>query len=242
MEWLSGKINIDLDAMFPSDKRFRNKYVMGAKLLLFHKNALINSGDHNYSNFIDLYEKIEKTSILDFDRAYILFQAAQATIQIRGSSAECGVYKGGSSVLIANVSPERKHYALDTFEGFPDVISNADVLEKEEHFSDVSIAEIQKMFGDYKNIVMLKGKFSESFEKMYDEIFSFVYIDADLYVSTVECLNFFYPRLSKGGIMLFDDYLLPITAGVKKAVDEFFAAKDEFPIVLPTCQAIVFKV
>ena len=129
---------------------------------------------------------------------------------------------------------------MDTFEGFPDVFTDLDNVQKT--FSDVSINDIQKTFAVCKNIVMLKGNFSDSFKKIQDEVFSFVYIDADLYKSTLECCDFFYPRLLKTGVILFDDYLSPTATGVKKAVDEFFTGKAEYPIVLPTCQAMVFKI
>ena len=241
MEWGLRDLNVKTKVVMPKDKKYNEKYLVGIQLLVLHKNTLIQSGDHNYSRFLELYEKVEQSTLLDFDRAFILFQASQATKHLKGCTAECGVYKGGSSVLIAMVGPERKHYALDTFSGFPDVISEVDVHEKT-GFSDVSVSEIEELFRDYRNIVMLEGKFSESFNKIHDEVFSFVYVDADLYISTIECCNFFYPRLLKGGIILFDDYLVPDTPGVKKAVDEFFLAKDEVPIILPTCQAMVFKV
>ncbi len=66
--------------------------------------------------------------------------------------------------------------------------------------------------------------------------------NADLYASTLECCEFFYKKMVPGGMMLFDDYLVPDTPGVKKAVDEFFSAKKESPIILPTMQAMVFRI
>lgn len=240
MEWTQGKLNINLDVIVPSDGKYRDKFLTGVRILLLHKNTLLKSNDTNYFRFLELYKKVEQSTLLDFDRAYILFQAAQATKNLSGCSAECGVYRGGSSMLIAGINPARRHYALDTFEGFPDVISDVDMHE-EDGFSDISFIEIQKMFSNFKNISVCKGKFSESFKNIKDELFSFVYIDADLYISTIECCDFFYPRLVKGGIILFDDYLVPDTPGVKKAVDEFFSGKDEIPIILQTCQAMLFK-
>jgi len=241
MEWLERDFNVCFKkTIFPSIKNFQNKFLMGKKMLLNYANTLLLTRDHNYAGFLELYETVEQSTLLDFDRAFILFQAAQATKHLNGCTVECGVYKGGSSVLIHSINPERKHFAMDTFEGFPDLISDIDIHE-EGHFSDVDINNIKNMFDDYSNMVMLKGKFSESFKKIRHEAFSFVYLDADLYLSTLQCCEFFYDRLLKGGIMLFDDYLIPDTPGVKIAVDEFFAKKNEFPIVLPTCQAMVFK-
>jgi predicted O-methyltransferase YrrM len=239
MKWLKGKISINEPVVFPEEK-YQDKYFVGLNMFLRYKESLVRGKDNNYLSFLELYKKIEHATMLDFDRAYIVFQAAYATNEIQGSSAECGVYKGGSSALIASVNPRRKHFALDTFEGFPDAISEIDV-HKKGGFSDTSIPIVQKLFAGYPNIVMMKDTFSRSFKTLHQETFSFVYIDADLYSSTLECCEFFYERIAQGGIMLFDDYLVPDTPGVKKAVDEFFSSKKEFPIILPTMQAMVFR-
>jgi hypothetical protein len=240
MNWLKGKISINQPVVFPEGK-YQDKYLIGLNMFLGYKEVLLLNKDKIYSSFLEIYKKVERATMLDFDRAYILFQIARATSDISGSSAECGVYKGGGSALIASVKPGRKHFALDTFEGFPDVTSEIDV-HKKGGFSDTSITEVQKLFADYPNIIMMKDTFSRSFTKLQQETFSFVYIDADLYHSTLECCEFFYERIAQCGMMLFDDYLVPDTPGVKKAVDEFFSGRKDFPIVLPTMQAMVFKV
>jgi O-methyltransferase len=239
MEWETGELTLNLKTLFPEEK-YRNKFIIGIQMLTGYKDALVKGGDKNYINFLNTYEKVEHATLLDFDRSYILYQAVVATKYIEGSTAECGVYKGGSSLLISINDSEKKHYAMDTFENFPDVKTDLDKNVKGD-FSDVTLAEVEKLFASQKNIILLKGTFTESFKKIQDETFSFVYVDADLYNSTKECCEFFYPRLSHGGIMLFDDYLLPNAAGVKKAVEEFFSTKNEFPIVLPTYQAMMVK-
>ena len=239
MKWLKGKISINEPVVFPEEK-YQDKYFIGLKMFLRYKESLVLKKDSNYLSFLEIYKKIEHATMLDFDRAYIVFQAAQATRFLHESSAECGVYKGGGSALIASVNPGKKHYALDTFEGFPDVISEIDV-HKKGGFSDTSLPIVKELFAGYPNIVMMKGTFSRSFETIHQEIFSFVHVDADLYSSTLECCEFFYEKVAQGGIMLFDDYLVPDTPGVKTAVDEFFFSKKEFPIILPTMQAMVFR-
>ena len=241
MDWSERELHVDLEVMMLSEETLQNKYLIGARLLLLHKNCLLKSYDDNYIKFLLLYESVEQSTLLDFDRAYMLFQAAHAAKHLGGCTAECGVYKGGGSILIASICAEHHHYAMDTFDGFPDIISEIDVHE-EGNFSNVSLFEIQKLFSGYQNITILKGGFSDSFNKIRDKSFSFVHVDADLYRSTYECCDFFYPRLIRGAILLFDDYLVPDTPGVKKAVDEIFDKKVEYPIVLPTCQAMVIKV
>lgn len=56
---------------------------------------------------------------------------------------------------------------------------------------------------------------------MEKEIFCFVNIDTDLYDSILSGLEFFYPKMCKGGVILIHDYFSLGYIGVKKAVDTF---------------------
>jgi hypothetical protein len=55
--------------------------------------------------------------------------------------------------------------------------------------------------------------------------FSLVHFDVDLYKPTRTALECFWPVLSRGGVMLFDEYSIPDWPGETRAVDEFFADK-----------------
>ncbi len=82
------------------------------------------------------------------------------------------------------------------------------------------------LFG-LKNVELNKGYFSDTLTRCADELFSFVHLDCDLYGSYKDCLEFFYPRLSDGGIVLLDEYDDPPWPGCNKAVDEFLTDKPE---------------
>ncbi|PIZ94190.1 hypothetical protein COX84_05420 [Candidatus Micrarchaeota archaeon CG_4_10_14_0_2_um_filter_49_7] len=64
------------------------------------------------------------------------------------------------------------------------------------------------------------------------------HIDVDLYQSTVDCLNFFYPRMQAGGVIISHDAHL---GGVNKAFEEFFKDKPEPIIMLPMDYGIAVK-
>jgi hypothetical protein len=241
MNWQPGQININANIYYPSDNKHQEKFFIGTSLLLQHKDYLLQSKDPDYQDFIQKYDKILPYTMLDYDRAFMLYQISLLSQNLVGCTAECGVYKGGSSVLIAGLSPDKTHFALDTFEGMPDIVSEID-SHKQGDFSPPNNHSLDSLFEQLPNICKVKGPFHETFHKIKDNIFSFVYVDADLYQSTLECCEFFYPRLTFGGIMLFDDYLQNSTRGVKKAVDEFFWEQKTRPIVLPTNQAIVHRI
>lgn len=70
----------------------------------------------------------------------------------------------------------------------------------------------------------------------------FAHIDVDLYDSTKCAIEFVYPKLTSGGIVVFDDYGDLVSQGAKKATDEFFTDKKEKPVYLTTKQSIVIKI
>jgi len=241
MNWHPGQIKINASIYYPLDDDHQNKFLMGTSLLLQHKDNLFKSQDPHFQKFVKIYENISHYTLLDYDRAFMLYQIVLQSQHLVGCTAECGVYKGGISFLIASLSPDKKHFALDTYEGMPDNISSID-CHKQGDFNPSGDHDLDRLFKQQPNIYKVKGPFNQTFHTIKDTIFSFVYVDADLYQSTFECCEFFYPRLTFGGMMLFDDYLQGSTPGVKKAVDEFFLSQKTRPIVLPTNQAIVYRI
>ena len=72
-----------------------------------------------------------------------------------------------------------------------------------------------------------------------DTRFCFVHLDVDLYSSTKQCLEYFFPRLVPGGILLSHDYSL--LAGVRQAFTEFTTGRCEQVIELPTTQGMLVR-
>jgi O-methyltransferase len=79
------------------------------------------------------------------------------------------------------------------------------------------------------NVELAVGFFSQTLSFYAQRQFSFVHLDCDIYGSYKECLEFFYPRLCPGGIILFDEYNDPPWPGCSKAIDEFLRDKAEKP-------------
>ena len=86
-----------------------------------------------------------------------------------------------------------------------------------------------------------RGWIPERFAEVADRRFSLAHVDVDLYQPTLESMEFFYPRLSAGGILVCDDYGSRKCPGAYKAVNEFMADKPEGVLHLPTGQSLVYK-
>jgi len=176
--------------------------------------------------------------------------------KVAGPVAECGVYQGGNAFLGLMLSPElrkRRYQLFDSFEGFPE-LSAVDPKSRRDHFRDTTHEGITARLAPFENVEIHKGYFRDSFKRIVDLDYSMVYIDCDLYESTLDCLDHFYPRLQKGGLLLLHDYWLPpqeqsqslnldLYGGVQRACLEYFGSpKMESLVIFPeTTHALLVK-
>lgn len=197
--------------------------------------------------FLALYGKIRSRSLVKIDRCFMLYQFAEhASVLSAGDVAQVGVYKGGTAKMIATCfsKTDKKVFLFDTFEGLPTLsekdrreskdannIGGTDGIrddetvsgeqESKKQFGDVYFEEVKKYLADCPNVEIKKGYFPETARGLEGNEFCFVYLDADLYQSTKDGLEFFYPRMVPGGIIMFDDYQTGNWPGVERAVREF---------------------
>jgi len=154
-----------------------------------------------------------------------------------------GVYKGGTARLLAAVfrKCDKPVHLFDTFQGMPAVDAQKD-LHKQGDFSDTSLESVRQFLADMPNARLYPGIFPTTAAPIENRRFAMVHIDADIYSSVRDSCEFFYPRMNRAGIVMFDDYGTKSCPGAKRAVDEFFANKPERLIYFPTSQAVVIKV
>lgn len=197
------------------------------------KYALLQEGEHiSYEldqkkiQFMNLVNKVcEETELLmEKSEACQICIITHVTERIYGDIAEVGVYKGATAKLICEVKGKRPLYLFDTFEGLPQTDKIVDAQFHTGQFA-ARLVEVQQLLKYYPNVFIFKGFFPKTAKTIENKTFSFVHLDVDTYSSTLACLEFFYPRMSKGGIIISHDYCH--AKGVKKAVDEFFADKPE---------------
>jgi len=197
------------------------------------------------------YYMRDKTKILDLIRrtrdevdilltdtdAYQIFITVKATEKIEGDVAEVGVGSGGSAKIISEAKGDRHLHLFDTFEGLPEPEGIDAPFYKGQYC--YSFKGVKEYLQKYKNLHFYVGLFPLSAEPIRNKKFSFVHLDADLYKTTLDALEFFYPRMNPGGVIMSHDY---IRCGVKKAFDEFFKDKPEPIIQLIDSQSLIVKI
>jgi hypothetical protein len=109
-------------------------------------------------------------------------------------------------------------------------------------YSNLSLVRTKKNLSEFKdNIIYHQGYIPESLNVLSppDSII-YMHIDLNSAIPTLAALEFFYPRMTKGGVILFDDYGWTGHEDTKEVVDTFFANKAGILMKLPTGQAIYF--
>ncbi len=191
-------------------------------------------------SFLELLERIEGRTLVTPDRCFALYQWVRMAAHLPGEFAELGVYRGGTALLIAEAAAGRTLHLFDTFSGMPATDGGVDV-HREGDFRDTSLAAVQRLFADRGDVLFHPGRFPETAAAVAGRRFALVHVDVDIYQSVKDALEFFYPLLVPGGWLLFDDYDWQRTPGVRKALDEFLAARSIPLLVSARYQAALQK-
>ncbi|PTT90929.1 hypothetical protein DBR45_55715 [Pseudomonas sp. HMWF031] len=126
---------------------------------------------------------------------------------------------------------------LDTFSGLPP-LSEQDKLFapadatylNQTLFTETSLAGVQALIDRAElgaHVELREGLFSQSLPLLEEQKYHYVNIDCDLFEPHIECLEYFYPRMVKGGVIFFDDYNSVNYPMAGKAIDQFFETKPE---------------
>ena len=181
------------------------------------------------------------------EKTFCLISAVRYVVEndIPGDFVECGVFRGGSVMAMARTllelgATERKIYLYDTFAGMPqptaaDISSSGkvatDVFEQtriDQDSSEWVNASLEEVRNDVKKVpypfekfVFVKGKVEATLPELRPSAIALLRLDTDLYSSTKAELEWFFPLLEKGGVVIFDDY--GHWLGSRKAIDEYFS-------------------
>lgn len=192
-------------------------------------------------DFAVLRDKVRRHTLVSEDRLALLYQLTLQANNVSGDLVEIGVYRGGTALLMAESlgASNQQLHLFDTFCGMP--ASDPDIdLHRSGDFADTSLEAVSALLGDFTNIHLYPGLFPETLPRDWtNKRFALVHVDVDIYASALDCCRFFYPRLSPGGVIVFDDYGFPSCPGVRQAVDEFCQHRDLQPLYLPSGQALI---
>ncbi len=186
------------------------------------------------NDFSTIYMQIRPNTMVDKYRCYELWQLAKECAKLpSGAILEIGVWRGGTGCLIASALPEIPVYLCDTFTGVPrEKISPKDSSYTGGEHADTSEEVTTSLVNclNLKQIHILKGIFPDETGRLCPDKLRFVHVDVDVYQSGKEVLNWVWPRLVSGGIVVFDDYGFLTCSGITNLVEEQRAIGDRITI------------
>jgi len=150
-----------------------------------------------------------------------------------GDLLEFGCYKGGNAIFMAHVArqlyPGMRVYALDTFEGMPDVDKGVDAHNKSD-FRDVDLRELQsyaRRIG-LTNLEFVPGCFEDTAETVLKRSrkIALAHIDCDIGSSVRYSYQVVKDRMAEGGYIVFDDANVSSCIGATEAVEDLLIRRD----------------
>lgn len=186
------------------------------------------------------------------------YELYKMVIDIPGAIVECGVFKGASLVrwitfreLFGNPF-SKKIIGFDTFGKFPETKYSNDKKFRKRFIKNAGNQSIsrQQMLSVLKHknidkfIELVEGNITQTIPNYLAENpqlkISLLNLDTDIYEPAVVVLEYLYPRIIKGGILILDDY--GTFPGETKAVDEYFKDKNvniqKFSFAMTPCYMI----
>jgi hypothetical protein len=196
--------------------------------------------------FAPVHERSAPFTMTSVERMYALWQAVRyvARAGLPGDYVECGVWRGGSSILAALTFDQagdagRRLWLYDTFEGMSDPTDRDREFDADrsvgENWDEVKAADgvvfayasLDEVKANVRNAGIPEGRMEYVVGKVEETIpgrapdrISLLRLDTDFYESTRHELEHLYPRLQSGGVLIVDDY--GHWRGAREAVDEYF--------------------
>ena len=209
--------------------------------------------------FQDAYARgVEASRGVDpqFDwRIHVALWAAAAALERPGDFVECGVNAGFVSSAIMRrldwAAVPRRFFLVDTFAG--PVLEQFTAEEKKlgrDRVAEELIARgayvtdlerVRANFAEWPNAVVVQGPVPEILASLEIGRVAFLHIDLNCAYPERAAFEFFWPRLSPGALVLFDDYANNEYAFQKGELDAAARGLDARILALPTGQGLIIR-
>ena len=246
VQQLERRISTLSEAATESARQLQQEKETDYQILMTHQNLLAEFRDME-PDFFDAYERCKAFTMTSIERLYGLYKSIEylCASGIPGDLAECGVWQGGSCMLMSLAllrqrDTMRRIFMYDTFDGHPrpdaekdiDIWGNraADEWQRREtngtlrEWGFASIAETRAnlMSTGYPRdrLVFVEGMVERTVPEVRAERLALLRLDTDWYHSARAALHHLYPKLVPGGVLIIDDY--GHYRGQREAVDAYF--------------------
>jgi hypothetical protein len=181
------------------------------------------------------------------------------SLGLEGARAECGVFQGFSALFVCRAAALSTGgfdgtglHLVDSFEGFPQPRAEDFILIRQggsTHSAPafargdaaVCFEQVSGAFRDFPGVRFHRGFIPQALGQLPDTRWAFVHIDVDLHAPTLACLDYFYPRMTAGGVIICDDFGSTLFPGARKAWETYCAENEIAFVALETGQSVLIK-
>lgn len=178
-------------------------------------------------------------------RVHTLIWAAKQAMSLPGDFVECGVFRGFKSYFICKYfqfeKVQKQMWLYDTYEGIDENYTDGSPISKQEHNKPGLYNFVQEQFEQYANVNVIKGTVPESLSSSAPKQVAFLHLDMNSYQAEIGALEFFWPKIPIGGVIILDDYGFSDFHAQKHNEDLWFLKKQHSVLELPTGQGMVIK-
>lgn len=233
---------------FPLEEEQRLYEAHGRAPIDKHLAILLGDFRIGDSSFVDLYREamactgtvVTPFNVLQrYETRRQLCQYLFATLDVPGLRAECGVYRGATALLLCHAWRSREPafdgtgmVLIDSFSGTSDSVEqdlipvrDADGGTRMQAFfpagkTDTSAALVRGFFAaEFPGVAVHAGWIPAVFSSLPESPWAYVHLDVTLFEPTLAALEYFYPRLSPGGVILCDGSIF--CPGAERAVRQY---------------------
>lgn len=200
------------------------------------------------SRFVEAYgaaQQLQSPTWLRW-RAKVLQWAGSHALHLRGDFVECGVNRGFLSMSVAVYTDfarqtDRRFFLVDTYNGLVDSqVSAADLAAYWNEYADTYEAVVTS-FKHFGNVVIVRGVVPDCLPSIPTDRVAYLSIDMNCTAPEVAALEYFWPKMASGGVVVLDDYGFSGHEAQKQGADDFAHRNDVEILPLPTGQGLLLK-
>ena len=198
--------------------------------------------------FLKAYEAAQKheSGVSIRWRMHVTQWAGFHAMQLAGDFVECGVNRGFLSASVMSYLDfkslrSRKFFLFDTYSGLVKaLVTEADVAAHRHEYTDCYDFVVDA-FKPYPNVIVVRGVVPDSLKTVDIDRVAYLSIDMNCVRPEIAAMEYFWPKLGAGGVVIIDDYGFAGHEAQKRAADEFADTVGAKILSLPTGQGLLLK-
>ena len=208
--------------------------------------------EFNLTQFSDVFDQESMLDELRWRHYFVFWSAYLAAKRSKKNKlniVECGVCDGltaflaMTAILNCNRNALSYCYLYDAWSGMLGNLLLDSELDREGDYAYLEVERTKSNLGDFETYTKFKVGYIPDvlFSSESPSELSWLHIDLNSALATKASLEFFFERITDGGVILFDDYAWLGYEATRTEIEKFLADKPGLLLPLPTGQSIFLK-